>query len=157
MHLGMLEAFSSAFAPSVVICASIHVHPDDCNELSYCRPSVLKPPEFINHLYWYWMWGFAFLRHSKYVHFKVPNKSYEFQKVYRLPDLLKMGFQTLALLVRALRPVLGATAVIKYLDNQQAFANKPLIWCPVLPDLIIHVANNFKFHVTVARPFLNKL
>lgn len=64
---------------------------------------------------------------SKYVHFKVPNKSCKFQKVYRLPDLLKMGFQMSALLVRALRPVLGATAVIKYLDNQQAFANKPLI------------------------------
>ena len=45
-HLGMLVAFSSAFAPSVVICASIHVHPDDCNELT---KRVTADPQFLDH------------------------------------------------------------------------------------------------------------
>lgn len=46
LHLGMLVASSSAFALSVVICASIHVRPDDCNELTQ---RVTADPRFLDH------------------------------------------------------------------------------------------------------------
>lgn len=45
MHLGMLVALSSGFALSVAICASIHTHPDDCNEFT---KRVSADPQFLD-------------------------------------------------------------------------------------------------------------
>lgn len=41
----MLAAFSSAFALSVVTCASNHIHPNDCNELT---KRVTADPQFLD-------------------------------------------------------------------------------------------------------------